>query len=303
MRTPFNKTREEALQAVKILQENKYNLIVDQPKQFIGYPVVIVIMTFVQILTVIFGNKRILLLDTFSVSLGWIWFMPVIFFSFQIVAECYGWQYARQIIWLNFIVNTMLSVIMLVFNHIPPHPELNKADIENAYSVLLQYQTIPAITMLFSMFIADYISSALMCWSKFHCRGKYLIFRMIVLHCVGELIICSGWILIGPFYGYSYQQCIGDSLDSFYARSIIMIGLLPIAKLAIWWVQNHLENVVVFDLNVRFAPFKFKINPNESVQFIAQEWKTMPSIEKDNLDISKFVIEYFSSHATVKIKI
>jgi len=286
MRVPFEKPNKESVLSVKQLQEEHYGRILAKPKQFIGYPVIVAIMTFMQILTVIFGNKQILLFNTFSVSLGWIWFMPLIFFSFQIVSECYGWQYARQIIWINFLINAMLAVIMYIFNHIPPHPELNKSDIENAYYIFLQYQTIPAVTMLISMFVADYISSALMCWSKFHWRGKYLIFRIIVLHCVGELVIGSGWLIIGPFYGYTFQQCISDSLDSFYARSIIMICLLPIASIVIWWIQNRLEGVIVFDLNIRFAPFKFRINPDESVQFAADGWHKLEARKVDPKDLA-----------------
>ncbi len=286
MRVPFEKPNKESVISVKQLQEEHYGRILAKPKQFIGYPFLVAIMTFLQILTVIFGNKHFLLLGKFSVSVGWIWCMPILFFSFQVVSECYGWQYVRQIIWINFLVNAMLASAMLIFKQISPHPELNFADIENAYSVLLNYQTGPAFNMLISMFIADYISSALMCWSKFHWRGKYLVFRILILHCVAELIIGSGWLIIGPFYGYTFQQCIIGALDSFYARSIIMICLLPIASIVIWWIQNRLEGVIVFDLNIRFAPFKFKINPDESVQFAADGWHKLEARKVDPKDLA-----------------
>ncbi len=301
MWTPFNSLSEESVSSVKTLRKNKYSLILDQPQQFIGYPIIVALMAVLQVLTIVFGLRGFIFFG-FDVTAGWLILMPINFYLFQIVAECYGWQYARQIFWLNFIVNLSMTIILFSFKYLPFNGDTIKQT-QEAYFVLFNKKWIASLMMLVSMFLADYITSTLMCWSKFHWRGKYLIFRMIALHCLGELIIGSGWLIIGPFNGYNYQQCISDSFDSFYARSIIMICLLPLVRLVIWWIQNHLENVVVFDLNIRFAPFKFKINPNESVQFIAQEWKAMPNIEKDNLDISKFVMEYLSSQATVKIKI
>jgi uncharacterized PurR-regulated membrane protein YhhQ (DUF165 family) len=69
--------------------------------------------------------------------------MPIIFYLFQIVSECYGWQYARQIIWLNFMVNLSTTIIMLSFK-LSPFNWNNHSDIDNAYITLLKYQTMLA---------------------------------------------------------------------------------------------------------------------------------------------------------------
>lgn len=271
MRVPVDKPSRESIVSVKQLQADGWYKIVKNPKPFVGYPVIVALMAVLQVLTVVFGNKMFMFFG-FQVSAGWIYLMPIVFYLFQIVAECYGWQYARQIMWINIIVNLMLSIIMSAFSMIPANMNIDHADIETAYTTLLNYQTAPAINMLISMFVADYITSALMCWSKFHWKGKNIVIRMAILHCIAELIIGSGWLLIGPMHGYTVAECWRQVLDSFYARTLVMIALLPVGSFVIKWIQSSLEGVTVFDLNIRFSPFKFKINPEESVQFSTADW-------------------------------
>jgi uncharacterized PurR-regulated membrane protein YhhQ (DUF165 family) len=284
MRVPFDKPNRESVISVKQLQQEQYGRILAQPKQFIGYPVILVIMAVLQVLTVVFGSRGFLFFG-FDITAGWLILMPIVFFLFQIVAECYGWQYARQIVWLNFIVNVTMLIIMYCFAYLPVNGNTH-FDTQNAYLQLFSDRWISAATMLGSMFLADYISSALMCWSKFHWRGRFLIIRILILHCVGEIIINAGGFIIEPFHGYSFSESLRFALDSFYARSIIMICLLPLVSMVIWWIQNRLEGVVVFDLNIKFAPFKFKINPDESVQFAADGWHKLESKTIDPKDLA-----------------
>lgn len=101
MRFPFDQHSNDSVKLVRQLQDKKYDLILSQPKQFVGYPVIVAIMAVLQVLTVIFGSKGFLFFG-YDITAGWLILMPINFYLFQIIAECYGWQYARQIIWLNF---------------------------------------------------------------------------------------------------------------------------------------------------------------------------------------------------------
>ncbi len=284
MRVPFDKPNKESVLSVKQLQEEHYGRILAQPKQFIGYPIILVLMAVLQVLTVVFGSRGFLFFG-FDVNAGWLILMPINFYLFQIVAECYGWQYARQIVWLNFIVNLAMLLIIWSFRYLPFSGDTHQ-NVQNSYFILFKDRWISSIVMLLIMFVTDYMSSALMCWSKFHWKGKLLIVRILILHCLAELIMNIGLFIVESAYGYSFQESFSDAFDSFYARSIIMICLLPIASIVIWWIQNRLEGVIVFDLNIRFAPFKFKINPDESVQFAADGWHKLEARKVDPKDLA-----------------
>lgn len=256
-------------------------------------------MAVLQVMTVIFGDRIFLFLG-FTVSAGWLILMPIIFYLFQIVSECYGWQYARQIIWLNFIVNLSTTIIMLSFKLLPFNWN-NHSDIDNAYVTLLKYQTMPAITMLIGMFLSDYVTSALMCWSRFHWNGRFLMLRIAILHCIGELIINSGGMIVQPLNGYSLQESWMMCCNSFYARSLVMLALLPIARVVIWGIQNYLEKVIVFEYNNQYKFFKFVIDPSKMIFFDAKQWKICPN--KKELNIEKTAAQYNSSFADINIRI
>ncbi len=85
--------------------------------------------------------------------------------------------------------------------------------------------------------------------------------------------------------------------QAFIARTIISIILLPFARYIIWYIQNRVEKVVVFDYKKDFNPFKFGIDPQDSVQFNADGWA---KINVGKIDIKKlgqaYSDEFFEDH-------
>ena len=259
-----------------------------QPKWFVSYPIMIVIMAVLQMMTLLYGIKMFLLFG-FDVSVGWALLMPIMFFLFQIVAECYGWQYARQMMWLNFLVNMMITILMFSFKMIP-FTGINKPDVQYGYTALLDNNLVYfAPTMWLGMFVSDFVTSSLMCLSRFQCNGKFIIARVAILHCLAEAIMLSGGFIAGPLTGVPVPTIWKYSIDSFIARSIIMIILLPFARFIIWYIQHKIEGVVVFDYKATFNPFKFSINPSDYIQFSADGWDKL-SVGK--IDVKKMAQAY-----------
>jgi hypothetical protein len=215
------------------------------PKQFISYPFMVAIMSVLQILTVLFGDQMFSLFG-FQVSSGWIFLMPIVIYILQISAEVYGWQYARQMVWINFLVNAILVIVLSAFSLIPVSKFYNN-DIGYAYKTLISYEISSSITMLICMFLSDFVTSSLICWSRFQFNGKYLAVRIVILHCVAESIVLLGGIS-GLVVGVPINEIVHFSADSFLARSIVMLALLPVAKMVIWFIQHRLEHAIVFDL-------------------------------------------------------
>jgi uncharacterized PurR-regulated membrane protein YhhQ (DUF165 family) len=270
MRTPIKPVKNphlimEHYKQKTAIKYGNYNIKPMLPKSFASYPVLVVLMSVLQVLTVIFGHKMLYFFG-FQVSAGWIFLMPIVIYIFQISAECYGWQYARQMIWLNFLVNATLAIIMCLFSLIPMST-FDHYDIEYAYKTLLAYQTAGSITMLIGMFLADCVTSSLICWSKFQFNGQYLAVRILILHCISEIIVLSGGFITGTMVGFSINTIWHFSIDSFLARSLVMLVLLPFIKIIIWFIQHKIERAIVFDLKSTFNIFKFNINSNDFVMF------------------------------------
>jgi hypothetical protein len=261
-----------------------------QPKWFVSYPIMIVIMAVLQVMTVIYGGRDFMFFG-FDVSAGWLFLMPLMLYMFQIVSECYGWQYSRQMIWLNLITNSLFTSISFLFRFIPESTGIIHNDVQNAYIVLMNPKYIAGLMMCFAVFTSDFVTSALMCWSRFHWNGKYLVVRIAILHIVSESIIISTGFIVDPLSGYSFAETWMFARDAFYARTIIMIALIPVARFVIWFIQHKIEGVVVFDLTTRFNPFKFSINPADLVQFNADGWD---KVDSGNINIKKMA-EYYSN--------
>ncbi len=275
MRTPIKPVAPDAKTVMKNYKKDKAMKYGQEyieptiPQWFSSYPYMIVIMAVLQVMTVIYGGRDFVFFG-FDVSAGWLFLMPIMLYTFQIVAECYGWQYSRQMIWLNLITNILFTSIVFVFRFIPESTGIIHNDLQHAYITLMNPKYISGMTMCFAVFVSDLVASALMCWSRFHWNGKYLVIRVLILHVISETIILSTGFIVDPLHGYSLLETWIFARDAFFARTIIMIALLPVVKFVIWFIRHKIEGVIVFDLSVRFNPFKFNINPADSVQFSVQ---------------------------------
>jgi hypothetical protein len=127
-----------------------------------------------------------------------------------------------------------------------------------------------------------------------------MILRIVILHCIGEIVLLSGYFVTMPFNGYSMTNTYHVILQTFIARTIMCIILLPIARLVIWVIQHKIERVVVFDYKQQFNLFKFGIKPNDSVQFNTISWD---KVDVNNVDLKKIAVQFYSSRALVNIKI
>lgn len=290
MRKLHHPVTPEVAASVKSRMKNRIDPI--KPKVFVGYPFIIAIMAVLQVMTVIYDDKNFIFFGL-NGSTGWLLLMPIMQYLFQIVAEVYGWQYARQMVWCNFSVNLLMTIIILVFKYIP-FSDLNHDDIKTAFIILMDNDKLVSMpSMLIGMLLSDLIASGLMAWSKFHWNGRYITTRILILHLVSETIILSAGFLAGLWAGFSVQENWSLTKDSFYARTIIMVALLPVARLVIYWLQNKVEDVIVFDYKTGFAPFTFRINPDDSVQFSATGWQT---IDSRKIDIKKIAFDFYDEN-------
>jgi uncharacterized PurR-regulated membrane protein YhhQ (DUF165 family) len=288
MRTPVKPVAPDAKATMENYQKDKaakYGLNYiepTQPKWFVSYPYMIALMATFQIMSIMYGRKFVMYFG-FNGSHGGVMLLPVVLYIFQIVAECYGWQYARQVVWCNFIVNLTTTCICLISN-LFPFSSFNHADLQSSYATLMNTMWVSALNNCIVVYFSDFISSALMCWSRFQFNGRFVLIRIIILHIVSEMILLTGSFVVLSYNGYNIQQIIPMIYSGFIARAIVSIIMLPFARFAIWFIQHKIEGVVVFDYKTDFSPFKFNINPADSVQFNANGWD---KINVGKIDVKK----------------
>lgn len=235
-------------------------------------------MACLQVIGTIYGRKFFLLFG-FNASVGRVIFVPIVLYIFQIVSECYGWQYARQIIWCNFIVNGVLTTTTFAVKLISFAP-LTHAGLENSYITLMDTMRVSSVSTWITMFVADYVTSSLIAWSHKKFLGKFMFFRIMSLHILSELILLLSNLLVMPYNGYTIHETWQVIGDGFVARTIMSILLLPVAVFTAWLLQKRIEKVVAFDNSSSFWNiFHWSIRDEETVQFDYEDWSKL-SAEK-----------------------
>jgi len=295
MRTPIEQIEPEAKEAIAKYQKDKaakygqQYIEPTQPKWFVSYPFMVAIMVCLQMLNIVYGRKFITFIN-FDINAGSLILLPLLLYIFQIVGECYGWQYSRQIIWCNFVVNGLATIIFYSFSFLH-YSSFNHAGLQNAYVLLIDTMWVSAAVNWIIVFMSDYFVSSFTCASRSFFNGKFIWLRTIIINLVADCILLAGNFISMPYNGYSMAQTYHYIFAVFIARNIVTIAMLPFVRFIVWVIQHKIENTVVFDLTRNFNPFKFGINPADSVQFNADGWE---KIDSSKVDVKKMA-DYYSN--------
>lgn len=235
-----------------------------------GYPFIIAIMAVLQVSTILYSRYFI---DIFNmkVSLGPLLFTPAILYIFQIVSEVYGWQYGRQIVWINLIINLLFTLISLVAREIPissfTHEGLRVAYINLMGTVWLTSAGVGIV-----IFVADYLSSVFTAQSKYYFKSAKVFIRLIIVHLITELLLLSGALLQMPYNGYSMQQAYQSMYDMFMVRLVSSSILGIIAMVVIWVLQTYVEKIICLDIKPDWNLFKISIDGSRTILLDINTW-------------------------------
>jgi uncharacterized PurR-regulated membrane protein YhhQ (DUF165 family) len=262
-------------------------------KTFKAYPLIVAVMASLQILTTIYG-RHFFYFFGFNVAVGGVVFVPALFYIFQIVAEVYGWQYARQIFWCDFVVNFFTTVSYYLVTYIP-YNDFTKPMLKVSYINLIDTMWLSSISWWLGVFLAEYVTSVMMSQSKIWYRGRFIAFRLILLHCFSEVLLFLGLSVSLPYNGYSLDQILHLFMTAFCARTIMSIILLPFVVFIISLLQKRVEKVVAFDNSRNFWNiFHWSIQDKSTVQFDYEQWNRLSAERKKRVDISKIALDYYT---------
>lgn len=262
-------------------------------KTFKAYPLIVAVMALLQMMATIFGRKFVIFMG-FNVAISSIVFIPAILYVFQIVAECYGYQYARQIVWCNFVVNLISTILFLIIKEIPCN-SFTHTDLAFSYNHLINTMWVSSAMSCVVIFLADYFSTSIMSYSKFMYNGRFMFLRMIIVHILSEVILSGGTFVSLPYNGYSIADTWNIVYNTFFARTIMSVIMLPFTIGIVVFIQHHIEKVVSFDNSRNFWNiFQWSIQDKSTVQFDYEQWNRLSAERKKRVDISKIALDYYT---------
>jgi uncharacterized PurR-regulated membrane protein YhhQ (DUF165 family) len=263
------------------------------PRNFNAYPFLIAVMSAIQMLCILYGRHFISVFG-FNVALGNLVFTPILLYIFQIVAECYGWQYARQIVWCNFFVNGTITIFTFAFKYVP-YTSFNHSDLEYSYQHLIDTIWVSALINWITIFLVDYLSTMIMCKFRSNTKGDYMILRIISVHCIAEIVVLSGGAISYLYNHFTLAEIWDLQYHMFFLRTLCAIALIPLARFIIYLIQNLVEKVVTFEYGANnWNIFHWNVQDKETIQFGTKEWNALSIQEKKNLNLNKIALDFYT---------
>ena len=189
------------------------------------------------------------------IETGAIFIFPLSYAIADIITEVYGYQIARQIVWVAVICGFIYSCVLQIVNALPPASfwHDNKS-YQVVYSHILRAYGAFTLASIIGNFINIYIISK---W-KINLRGKYFWLRSLVSTGIGELsftLISASLAFIGVV---PLSKIILLMLDGYLLKMIYcIVTVWPAYFIAV--LLKQAEGTDVYDYGINYNPLKFNL--------------------------------------------
>lgn len=181
---------------------------------------------------------------------------PLTYTIADVVAEVYGYQFARNLIWFGFIAELIFVCLATLTIHLP-HPHFWHQ--QNSFLEVFGNLPIVFAVGVITSPLSDFVNIYLIVKTKIYCKGRFFILRSMFSTSVGEFIdsIIVGLVL------YATNDWEGNRWVIIMVIFAVKIGYSGLSALPAYLATIFLkryENIDVFDNNITFNPFKLKID-------------------------------------------
>lgn len=221
------------------------------------YPILLAIIVAVQLMCFILVKRQINIYGLTTTASGLLF--PLDIYLFEIIGYSYGYEYARQSVWVNSMSHIIFFSIIQLCNILPFDSNMNH-EYFTAYQTLFKYSYWIIIGSFIGNFCGDYFSAFLVPKSKVFFNTKFNKTLIFVIHIISEFITISvSYTIINIPDNYTISQIAKLVGGTMVFKIIIALAMLPFAKRLINFIRK-VEQVDVYDYNQDYKIFKF--NPD-----------------------------------------
>jgi queuosine precursor transporter len=188
--------------------------------------------------------------------------IPIAYIFGDILTEVYGYEKARQVIWIGFFCNLLAVIAFIIGGIMPAAAFWTAGSFDSASSAQQAYQAILGFTprLLIASFIAyligDFLNSFILARLKVRTEGRFLWIRTIASTLVGEGV--DSLIFLSIAYWGIFSP--GDLGKAILSQWLFKVGYEVIATPLTYAVVNWLKKVEhedYFDRETDFNPIAF----------------------------------------------
>jgi uncharacterized integral membrane protein (TIGR00697 family) len=181
---------------------------------------------------------------------------PMTFIVGDIITEVYGYQYARQAIWIGFLTNLIVLLYGQLMIHLPSPPD---APFNSLFTTLLQQNLRICVASSISYLCAEPANAYLIAKLKILFQGRGMWFRFLLSTIVGASIDTTLFSIIAFYRVIPFHEIAVMIATVWLAKVIIEILSLPLST-TLAKKLKVIEGVDQYDTNTRFTLWRWKIS-------------------------------------------
>lgn len=208
------------------------------------------LLTIIYITLILTSNilaGRLIMIANLSLT-GAVLLFPITYILGDIFTEVYGFEKNKQVIWLTFICNIIMTLCFIFVINLPYPNTFKNAD---AFKVVLGFTPKVLISSMLGLIIGSFLNSIVMSRLKIITKGKYLALRTILSTVVGELADTTIFLLIAFCGSLPNNILINMIICQFIVKIIIEVIGTPITYLLIDKVKKK-ENIDTYDYDIKY---------------------------------------------------
>lgn len=171
---------------------------------------------------------------------------PLTYSIMDIIAEVYGYNIARKIVWFGFVCDLIFAILVFFISHIPSPVQAQTMAYIQVLGLLLRAVVAQTIGVLSGAFINIYLISK---W-KMLTNGRYFWLRSIGSSTIGEAIMLIVSVLIALLGILSFSQLIHLILYAYLYKVIFAIIAAPLISIVAIFLKKKIMVAEIVDFEI-----------------------------------------------------
>lgn len=177
--------------------------------------------------------------------------LPVVFSLGDIIADVYGYEISRKLIWNSIACQFIFGLIMtFVLNFESPAGNLTNIHYSEAFQYIIRTNVTSCLSVTTGMFANAFLMSKL----KIKMHGKRFWARTILSSCLSEFLLCC----VAYLSLYAGLKSLHDVwtiiLSVWYYKVLFALAAAPIVS-AVTPIIRNIEKMDAYDYGVNYNPF------------------------------------------------
>lgn len=179
---------------------------------------------------------------------------PITYILNDLIAEVYGYNRAKRIIWAGFLMNCIM-VLYFQLAIALPHPVYYAG--QESFAAVLGTTWKPLIASLAAYLVGSFINAFVMSKMKVATKGKGLMGRAVFSTLLGETADSLIFVPIMFAFVYDLKTVLTMIATQVLVKTAYEIIAFPVTKRVIAYVKKY-EGVDAMDRSISYNPFNFK---------------------------------------------